>query len=306
MFVKTIIALGFFDGVHTGHRQILKATIAQGEKLGLTPCALTMKNHPKGLLTGRTPLKLTSFAQKKQLIEQLGIAEVYAEEFTQEFADLSPLDFAVMVKEKYHAAAVVYGENYAFGKKGAGWGEYGKSIWKSIGIEPFCVNHVETDGVVVSSTQIRALLFEGNVAKAAQLLGRYFSLTGTVEKGAQKGRLIGFPTINLAHKKGYALPGSGVYLTQIGLEKGEKHYGITNVGVRPTLYSDSHIFIETHILDYSGDLYGKAVKVDFIEKIRDEHKYPTFDDLKLQIEKDQCWALEKIAQLHAQPLKEDE
>lgn len=299
--MKTILALGFFDGVHTGHRQILKETVARGSQLGLVPCALTMKNHPKGLLTGKPPLKLTSFAQKKQLILEAGIAQVFAVEFTQAFADLQPLEFAQMVQRDYGAAAVVYGENYTFGKKGAGWGEYGREIWKSIGIEPIAVGHVEAGDIVVSSTQIRTLLEEGNVEQAARLLGRPFSLEGTVIRGAQKGRLIGFPTINLAHKKGYALPGSGVYLTCVGVGKGERHYAITNVGVRPTLYSDSHIFIESHILNYQGDLYGSAVTVEFLEKIRDEHKYPSFDALKEQIEADQCRALERIAIRNAQP-----
>lgn len=298
--MKTILALGFFDGVHTGHRQILKETVTQGSRRGLLPCALTMKNHPKGLLTGKTPLKLTSFAHRKQLILGCGIARVFAVEFTQAFADMQPLEFAQMVQRDYNAAAVVYGENYTFGKKGAGWGEYGREIWKSIGIEAFSVGHVEAGGIVVSSTQIRTLLEEGNVEQAARLLGRPFSLEGTVIRGAQKGRLIGFPTINLAHKKGYALPGSGVYLTCVSVGKAQ-HYAITNVGVRPTLYSDSHIFIESHILNYQGDLYGSAVMVEFLEKIRDEHKYPSFDALKAQIEEDQCRALERIAIRSAQP-----
>ena len=183
--------------------------------------------------------------------------------------------FANLVKEKYNASAVVYGENYTFGKKGAGWGEYGKNIWKSLDIEPFCLGHVEMGAITVSSTLLRSMILEGDVKTASKLLGRPFSVTGTVVKGAQKGRMIGFPTINLVAKKGYALPKNGVYLTRHTYNK-KTYYGVTNVGVRPTFYDDSQIFIECHVLDFSGDMYGKGVKLEFLEKIRDEHKFPTF------------------------------
>lgn len=253
--------------------------------MGLNPCALTMKNHPKGLLTGKTPLKLTSFSERVALIKDLGIKDVFAVEFTREFSCLSPLEFARLIKESYNAQAVAYGENYTFGAKGAGWGEYGVGIWESLGVKAFCVGHVEIRDVTVSSTLLRSMIAEGEVKKVQELLGRYFSVTGQVIKGAQKGRQIGFPTINLVAKKGYALPKNGVYLTRHRY-MGNIYYGITNVGVRPTFYDDSHIYIECHILDFSGDMYGKGVKLEFLEKIRDEHKFPSFEDLKTQIAKD--------------------
>ena len=284
--MKNIIALGFFDGVHIGHHQILKRTVELGKELGLNPCALTMRNHPKGVLTGKAPLKLVSSKERELLMKDVGISDVYFVEFTKEFASLSPLDFALMLKNEYNAEAVVYGQNYKFGAKGAGWGEYGIKIWESIGIKPYCLGHeVTAHGLTVSSTLIRSMIAEGNVKAASKLLGRPFSVTGEVIKGAQKGRQIGFPTINLAAKKGYVLPKNGVYLTRHSHNK-QTYFGITNVGVRPTFYDDSHVFVECHILDFSGDLYGREVKVEFLDKIRDEHKFPTIDALKEQIARD--------------------
>lgn len=283
--MNNIIALGFFDGVHIGHRQILKRTVELGEKLGLVPCALTMKNHPKGVLTGKAPLKLVSSREREQLMKDVGIKDVFFVEFTKEFASLSPLEFALMLKNDYKAEAVVYGQNYTFGSKGAGWGEYGLEIWESIGIKAYCLSHEMSHGLTVSSTLIRSVIAEGDMKTAYELLGRPFSVTGEVVKGAQKGRQIGFPTINLAAKKGYVLPKNGVYLTRHRHNK-QTYFGITNVGVRPTFYDDSHVFVECHILDFSGDMYGREVKIEFLDKIRDEHKFPTIEALKEQIAKD--------------------
>lgn len=283
--VKNIIALGFFDGVHIGHRQILKRTVELSHELGMNPCALTMKNHPKGVLTGKAPLKLISSREREHLMKDIGINDVFFVEFTKEFAAVSPLDFALMLKNEYNAAAVVYGENYTFGAKGAGWGEYGKQIWESIGVVPHCLGHEMAHGLTVSSTLIRSVIAEGDMRTASELLGRPFSITGEVIKGAQKGRQIGFPTINLAAKKGYVLPKNGVYLTRHTYNK-QTYFGITNVGVRPTFYDDSHVFVECHILDFSGDMYGREVKIEFLDKIRDEHKFPTIDALREQIAKD--------------------
>lgn len=280
--MKNIIALGFFDGVHIGHRQILNRTVELAEKKGLKPCAMTMKNHPKGVLTGKAPLKLISLKERELLIKSTGIEAVFLIDFTRETADMEPTDFALMLKNEYDAAAVVYGENYTFGKKGAGWGEYGKQIWKNCGIEPYCLPHESFKGLTVSSTLLRSMIADGDVETARRLLSRPFSITGEVIKGAQKGRQIGFPTINLATKKGYVKPKNGVYLTRHTYNK-KIYYGITNVGVRPTFYDDSHVFVECHILDFSGDMYGREVKIEFLRKIRDEHKFPTSRDLSLQI-----------------------
>lgn len=274
----------------------MKRTAELGREMGLKPCAFTMSNHPRGVLTGEPPLKLTSFEERVSLIKREGIEEVFAVEFTKDFAAKTPMEFAEMIKNEYNAAAVVYGDNYTFGFKGEGWGEYGVSVWNSLGIVAFRVDHVMLGEATVSSTLLRSMIAEGNVRLAEKLLGRYFSIKGEVIKGAQKGRVIGFPTVNLVAKKGYVLPKNGVYLTRM-LWNGRNYFGITNVGTRPTFYDDSAVFVECHILDFEGDMYGKEIRVEFLDNIRDEHKFPDMESLKKQISKDKETAYRLIKEV---------
>jgi riboflavin kinase / FMN adenylyltransferase len=272
-----IVAIGVFDGVHLGHQRILERAIAKARALGAPAAAVTFYPHPEAVLRPHAaPRMLTSLQRKAELLDEQGVDELIVVRFDREFARLSPESFCRAVLSDHLDARVVYvGENFHFGHEGAGTpahlGEYGTTH----GFEVRPVALVEESGIVISSTRIRELIRAGHVEEAAALLGRPHRIEGTVLSGVGRGGpVLAAPTANLAPSRDIALPGLAVYVTHSLVDGRDSYPSVTSVGTNPTFESDHKVRIETLLLDYSGDLYGSQLAVDFLERIRPQRTFP--------------------------------
>lgn len=281
---EKVVALGTFDGVHLGHQTVLEVaqTIAMVE--GLTACGVSFLNHPLSVVGKGAPPLLSLPAEKAMLAAHCGIAEMALMPFTKEFAAMEPEKFVQLLVETYHAKHIVVGDNYHFGAKGAGDIRLLDRLSKEMGFVLHVVPKVRVAGMDVSSTNIRNFLAQGDVRKAAVLLGRAYSIGGPVVHGRQIGRKMGYPTINIAIPKGKLLPKYGVYFGYADIA-GESYRAMFNLGVKPTVGSDEPT-LEAYLIDFEGDIYGEAARVSFVARIRDEKKFDSIEELSAQIQRD--------------------
>ncbi len=282
--MKGRIALGTFDGVHIGHRLVL-STAAQGEE----SVALTFRMPPKAYSV-RAGLLLTDEDQKKEEILSLGIGRVDFLDFPT-VKDLSAQAFFAFLQKEYDPQALVCGENYTFGHGATGTVDLLKTLCGQNGIQLMVCPGVTADGVTVSSSRIRDLLSKGQIEQANRLLFHPFSFLGTVVHGDARGRTIGFPTLNLLYPKEMTPVPYGVYDCEVLLD-GQRYRGIGNIGVRPT-FENKFIGCEIHLFDYSGDAYGKSVRVSLLRFLRPEQKFEDVESLIQAIQKDCAQVLGK-------------
>lgn len=276
-----VVALGFFDGVHRGHCAILRRAAELARERGWGSAAVTFETHPRALVLGVAPDMITTLEQRSALIRAQGIDLVVALPFDEEMAETEPCEFAEMLRTCWRAGAVVCGDSFRFGRDARGTPE----TMRACGMEVFVCPPVTLGGAVISSTLIRRCVAEGALGRARQLLGRPFSLEGTVRSGYQRGRRLGYPTVNLMPEDGMLLPKRGVYaaLAETG---GRTYCAVTNVGTRPTFSDADIVSIESYLLDYAGDLYGQTVKVSFLKYLRAERSFGSGDELRAQIGRD--------------------
>lgn len=270
-------ALGSFDGLHLGHRQVIGNTLSAP---GLRPAVITFQQNPSVSLQKKPVPLLTTNEQKLALLEEMGVEVVYLLSFEQ-IRDMEPEDFVEALYRVCRVRALSCGFNFRFGKNGRGDAGLLKELCREKGIELSVTPPVSVAGETVSSTRIRACLEQGDVQQAGQLLGRPFGYDFEVTHGRQLGRTWGTPTINQPFPAGYVLPRFGVYASLVEVE-GQKYYGVTNIGVKPTVGSDCALS-ETWIPEFSGDLYGKKVPVELLDFIRPERKFDSLDQLKNEI-----------------------
>lgn len=270
-------ALGSFDGLHLGHRQVIGNTLSAP---GLRPAVITFQQNPSVSLQKKPVPLLTTNEQKLALLEEMGVEVVYLLSFEQ-IRDMEPEDFVEALYRICRVRALSCGFNFRFGKNGRGDAGLLKELCREKGIELSVTPPVSVAGETVSSTRIRACLEQGDVQQAGQLLGRPFGYDFEVTHGRQLGRTWGTPTINQPFPAGYVLPRFGVYASLVEVE-GQKYYGVTNIGVKPTVGSDCALS-ETWIPEFSGDLYGKKVPVELLDFIRPERKFDSLDQLKNEI-----------------------
>jgi len=290
---NTAVALGNFDGVHVGHRHILSSCVSWARENGLDSVAWTFRTHPQHVLAAESAGDVIDFDQKISLLDQIGLDGFVAEEF-QRVRDLSPQEFCdrILLGE-LGARAVFCGFNFRFGKNGAGDTAFLQSYLGKRGVHVFVSQPICRGGQVVSSTRIRSLLREGKVDEVKDLLDRYYSVSFPVEHGKRLGRQLGFPTLNQSFPEGFVIPQRGVYAVEVSWE--DKRYGgVCNVGVRPTVDQSSTVTAETHVFDFSGDLYGKKVSVSFVRFLRPEKTFSSLEELRRQMERDKeaalrCW-----------------
>lgn len=284
---NTAVALGCFDAIHIGHRQIIKNTIDYAKKNNLTSVVYMFRNNPSSVISADGVKSINTFKQRLEIIESLGAGIVIAQWFTPEFREVSPEDFVrLYLKERLDAKYISAGFNYRFGKIGRGDAALLSELGKQYGIK-FCpVPCVELGGTPVSSTRIRKLIQDGDMETAAACLGRQFSYRGTVIQGNRIGRTFGFPTANLSFSDSVVMPKQGVYITKT-LADGILYPSITNVGIRPTVEKGLP-FVETYIAGYSGDLYGKEIEIEFYTYRRSIVKFPDTDCLKAQLSEDKA------------------
>ncbi len=277
---RTAVAIGVFDGVHLGHREILEVVVETGRDEDLAAVALTFDPHPLELVAPeRAPALLTSVLQRLELFEEIGVDVAGVLSFG-EIRDLPPGTFVEeILVERLGAARVSVGTDWRFGRDRSGDVALLETMGEKYDFSVHAVELVcELDGEVVSSTRIRDALGRGNVAGATRLLGHPFIIEGRVIHGDARGQELGVPTANLHVPERIAVPALGIYAT-VTHHGGERHPSVTSVGVRPTFDTDAHRTVETHLLDYSGDLYGEAIGVEFVDWIRPELKFDSIDDL---------------------------
>ena len=271
------LAIGNFDGMHLGHQELLRANIHAAYRLGKIPAVMTFEPHPREFFSPQNaPARLCNLREKLEHFEKAGVQKVFVCAFNKRFAAISAADFLTILREKINANTILVGEDFKFGAKRAG----SIADFKSQGFELISMPRVDFNAERVSSTRVRDALFSGNLALAAQLLGRNYSISGKVVHGAARGRQLGFPTANI-HMRHERPALTGVYAVKLdGLS------AVANLGVRPTIAGVPKLLLEVHVLDFNGDLYEKHVHVEFLHKIREEQKFEGLEALKAQIAAD--------------------
>ena len=289
-----VTAIGNFDGVHLGHRAILKAAIDRARAAGGTAFALTFDPLPAKLLApDRAPQLILAPDDKLELLRLSGIDGVIVLNFTLELSLLAPRDFVRdYLRGKIGVREVVVGHSVSFGHNRAGNAAMMVELGREFGFDVDVVGPVKIGGIEVSSTKVRELIGNGDLRAAARLLGRYHFLSGPVVRGRERGRTIGYPTANLASET-ECIPPDGVYAARVILSDGA-YPSIANIGMRPT-FSESARSIEAHIFDFTRDIYGTRIKLEPIERIRPERKFDNADALKAQIALDLSKAREILS-----------
>lgn len=285
-WVQPVLALGNFDGVHRGHRKILDRVCRVAAERGSTPIVMTFDPHPPRVVRpDKAPPLIMTKAQKLEAIGQAGLQGAAIVRFTADLSHWDPDTFVQRVLVDWLRVADVWvGANFLFGHDRTGNFSLLRVLGARYGFRADKIDPIRYKDFVVSSTRIRRLLSEGRVDEAGALLGRQFSIDGTVVQGAMRGRTIGFPTANLTTDN-ELLPPHGVYATTLTLD-GVVRSSVTNIGVRPTVDETGALSIETHVFDFDGDLYGKAVRLGFVQRLRDERRFESLDALKAQIAAD--------------------
>lgn len=283
----TGVGLGNFDGLHIGHMALINTLINESRFNGLDSLVYTFTKHPENILRKKlfTPL-LTTVNKKIHLLSETPLNYLYFDEFNEVFSRMKPEAFVkdILVK-KLKARLAVTGFDYRFGYKGQGDVKLLEELGKEYNFKAIIIPPIKIDNEIVSSTLIRSNVSKGNIDRVFKLLGRHYSITGEVQSGRRIGNKLGFPTANIRPENYLILPQKGVYITKTMVD-GKLYGSITNVGNNPTLNEQDLISIETHILDFDNDIYGKNIEVFFISKIRGEKKFKGKDELVEQVRKD--------------------
>ena len=285
-FGRSVVTIGVFDGVHRGHQQIISYAVDRAAALGLSSVVMTFDPHPSEVVRpGSHPAVLTESVRKADLIESLGADVLCVVPFTVEFSHLPPEAFVhdVLV-EHLHAAVVVVGENFRFGHKAAGDVTQLRHLGRTFGFAVEDAPLVAGDGVVFSSTYIRACVDAGDVATAAIALGRPHRIEGVVVRGDQRGHDLGYPTANLMCGPHVAIPADGIYAAWL-TQRGKTYMAAVSIGTNPT-FAGRDRRVEAFVLDFEGDLYGERVSLDFIQRLREMRTYEGPERLIVQIGED--------------------
>ena len=283
-----VVATGFFDGVHVGHRlvieQLVKAAAARGDE----SMVITFWPHPRNVLQkeARSLRLLTTLAQKKQILHELGVDRVEVLSFTKDFSTMTMEDYLGHIMKEYGATAILLGYDNRIGSDAADSDQVARTA-ERLGLEVIRTEMVSSDaGVAVSSTKIRERLEAGDIKEAAEMLGYDYSMHGVVISGNRLGRTIGFPTANMQLYEPLKLvPANGVYFVKVKVLD-RTLYGMCNIGLRPTVGEGNARTIETNIFDFDEDIYGLDIDIKFVARIREERKFNSLDELKHQLESD--------------------
>jgi len=287
---NTVAAIGFFDGVHLAHKELIDKTISIAETKKLNKAVITFDIHPKSILYGLDYFYITPLERKIEIFKKFNIDQLYVIEFTKEKAQLKPDEFI-----DYYLSGIntiVCGFDFKFGVRGSG---NINTLLNHQDFDTIVVKEITFDGYKVGSTHIRDLINSGLVDQVKEILGDYYSIKGEVIHGAKRGRTIGYPTANM-NTKDYLLPKKGVYATMTKVD-GVWYKSMSSIGHNPTMNCRVDLSVESHIIDFDEDLYGKIIELKFIKRLRSELKFNNIDDLITQIDQDKVISLEILEKI---------
>ena len=291
----TVLTIGVFDGVHLGHCHLLKRLIALAGSRYL-PAVITFTNHPASVLRPEFRLQyITTPAQKIKLIQDQGVKLVVPLDFSLQLASVSAHDFAAALVEHLNVKGLVLGPDFALGRGREGDAAFLREVGDRIGFWVEGVEPLAIDGLPIKSRRIREAIGQGEVGEVAGMLGRQFSLCGTVVVGNRQGRELGFPTANLSVPDDMLLPADGIYASWTLID-GERHPSATSIGIRPTFGMTERV-VEAYVIDFTGDLYGQEITVEFVRKLRDQEAFADVPALVAQVGRDVADARLALADL---------
>lgn len=285
------LAIGFFDGIHKGHQQLIQTALTDASERGTRSAVMTFDPHPSIVLGGKKEdiFYITPLKQKLEILKSLGVEDVFIVRFTSDFASLKPASFIEEFIVQLNVKHVIAGFDFSFGAFGKGNMELMQELSQGRFSVTTIAKYTQQDQKV-SSTRIRQELTEGNMDQVRDLLGRPFQLDGVVVHGDKRGRTIQFPTANVEPEEGQFIPATGVYAVQMKVQD-QWYDGVCNVGYKPTVQDTKKLSIEVHLVDFDRDIYGEQVRVHWYSGIRKEQKFPSLDALKEQIAKDKAEAM---------------
>jgi riboflavin kinase / FMN adenylyltransferase len=283
---ETLLTIGVFDGLHLGHKFLISKLVELAHKQNFLSGVVTFRQHPRELLSPKTKLLyLCTVAEREQLLKNEGVDIVAALSFNKELAKLSAHDFVSLLKKYLKVRGLVIGPDFALGRNREGNADALRLLGEEMGFSVTIVAPKKINGEVASSTAIRQALADGDMEKVTRLLGRPFSCHGKVTRGEHRGTEMGFPTVNLSINVKMAIPPDGVYATRAYID-GQEFQAMTNIGKRPTFGDSNERTIESYILNYNQDIYDKDVKIEIVQKLREEKRFNNIEELKQQIAED--------------------
>ena len=284
---KRAVALGFFDGVHRGHAALLERVKERAAEISAEPTVLTFDVHPDTLVFGKDVPLINSAPEREEILRRIyGIDSTIFLHFNRSLMQMPWEDFIASAVKELNIGAVVVGHDFSFGYRGQGTPERLRDWCTKRGIGCDVIPAVRIDGRIVSSTEIRTLIATGQIEEANRLLGHPHTLSDVIHSGFHLGAKLGSPTINMAFPDGVVIPKHGVYSARVYLDDGSDYIAVTNIGVRPTVSDSNRVSVESHLLDFSGNLYGHHARVEFCHFQRPERKFENTEELSAQIKKD--------------------
>ena len=284
---KRVIALGYFDGIHTGHAALMECVQKISDDTGLIASVITFDAHPRFMVDGRAVPLINSPEDRAGILRRVfGIEDIIFLHFDKATVSMSWSKFIDHLINEFGAKHLVAGNDFKFGFNAEGNSKLLQTKCNEAGIGCDIIPDITHDGIIVSSTYIRKLLMDGDMERANSFLGHPHVLTDIVRYGYKLGRTLDAPTINMRFAQGVLVPAFGVYATKVYLDDGTEKTGVTNIGVRPTIDSSDNITAETHILDFQRNLYGHKVRIEFYNRLRPEIKFDNVSELQEQIKKD--------------------
>ena len=281
----TLLTVGVFDGVHLGHQYLISQLTKHAREQNLLSGVVTFRQHPQEIMSPQTGLPfLTDLDQRINLLKNEGVEAIFALSFTTELSRLSAREFVSLLKRYLRMRGLVIGHDFALGQNREGNETVLRKLGKEMDFSVKVVRAKLVNGELVSSTAIRKALANGDMKRVHRLIGRNFSFGGGVVTGAHRGKELGFPTANIEVNPGQALPPDGVYATWAYID-GEAYPSMTNIGQRPT-FGNNKRAVEVYVLDYQSNLYGHELRIDLIDRLRDEKKFNSVQELKDQIAED--------------------
>ncbi len=282
---KSVVTIGNFDGVHKGHQVLIKEAVQFANKRNIKSVVFTFDNHPANYFEKKHVKSIITNNEKINRIKSLGVDILVIIPFDIYMTKISPIEFIKgILIDKLGARKIIVGHDFTFARRKEGNTKLLKEMSFKYGFELEIVNPIKVNDIRVSSTYIRQLVAEGSVDKVNKYLGYHCEIKGNVIKGKQLGRTIGFPTANIEINDDLLIPNNGIYATKVYVHN-DVYYGATNIGYNPTVNGDK-LSIETNILEFDEDIYGQVIKIEFLERIRDEKKFNSLEELKAQLKKD--------------------